>query len=80
MQIAAPSLHISLGIFHHLFKLYESQCHELDLELARHSVGIQSSTSTSFNDYCIKLKVIQTNEKEIQFDSLLKEADTFKHV
>ena len=34
MQVAIPTLHISLGIFDHLYKLYEDACHELDVKLA----------------------------------------------
>ena len=34
MQVCIPGLHISLGVFHKLFNLFEDACHKLDIEIA----------------------------------------------
>ena len=34
MQVCIPALHISLGVFHKLFNLFEEACHKLDIEIA----------------------------------------------
>lgn len=33
-QVCLPGLHITLGVFHRLFTLFEDECHHLDLQLA----------------------------------------------
>ena len=51
--MAIPCLHISLGIFHKLFEMYELQgCHQLDLLLAMEKAELGSSSdNSSFGQY-----------------------------
>ena len=35
IQVALPALHIDLGIFYKLFQLLETECHHLDMILAK---------------------------------------------
>ena len=45
-----PGLHITLGVFTKIFKLFEDTCHELDLKLACSSSQTAASSS-SFDEY-----------------------------
>ena len=46
MLVAMPALHISLGIFDRLYKLYEDACHELDVRLAATKSAPVQATDT----------------------------------
>ena len=73
-----PSLHISLGIYSHLFKCFQAQCHDLDLQLAIHQEHIPSLASQEFRIYSAKLQLIQANEDRIT--ALLQEATVYESV
>ena len=44
-KVCPPGLHISLGIFQHLFDLLEAECHTLDLEYAHQYSKPEDPTS-----------------------------------
>ena len=59
-----PGLHISLGIFYHLFELLEGCCKKLELSLAQHSS--QPDTPHSFRLYSAALQKVAELEEEIK--------------
>ena len=52
-----PGLHITLGIFDHLFDLLEEACHQLDILLAER--GRQADTLHSFKFYSAAIQNIK---------------------
>ena len=54
IQVAMPCLHISLGIFHKLFHMYEVQgCHHLDLLLATEKAEQGASYDSGSFGQCV---------------------------
>ena len=64
LQVSLPGLHITLGVFFRLWSLLEEECHQLDLELARHSAP-QAKDQVAFADYSIQVKEIAKLENEL---------------
>ena len=64
MQVAIPSLHISLGIFQKLFDMFENKCQEFDTKLALNLTNIPSS-SLAYKNYVANLAEIQAKEEAI---------------
>ena len=50
MQVSLPGLHITLGVFYRLWSLLEEACHQLDLELSKHTAPL-STDRGSFSQY-----------------------------
>ena len=69
-----PGLHISLGVFNHLFELLEGSCKKLDLALAQHSsqphtlysFRLYSDTLHSFSFYSAALQKVAKLEEDIR--------------
>lgn len=55
MQVAIPALHISLGIFDRLYKLYEDACHELDVKLAA-AMSAPVQENDTFMQYAVQIQ------------------------
>ena len=50
IMYSLPGLHITLGVFYRLWSLLEQACHQLDLELAKHTAPL-SADRQSFSEY-----------------------------
>ena len=75
MQVALPALHISLGIFDRLYKLYKDACHELDVKLAAAMSAPVQGTDT-FMQYS---KQIQEKGKMTEkMEEILNEAEWYE--
>ena len=66
-----PGLHISLGVFFHLFELLEDCCKKLDLALAQHSSHPDSLHS--FRLY--SAAVHKVAELEVEINNVTEEAE-----
>ena len=64
LQVSLPGLHITLGVFFRLWSLLEEECHQLDIELARHSAP-QAKDQVAFADYSRQIKEIAKLEIEL---------------
>ena len=65
--MCVPGLHLSLGIFDHLWTLLEEACTELDLRLAEGNNGEGGIGSGTFIQYSVALK--QRSSLKFQLDS-----------
>ena len=63
LQAALPGLHVSLGIFMKLWRLLESDCHKLDLELAMVGKGREEDRE-GFALYLERIQEISKLEEE----------------
>ena len=55
-NFSPPGLHITLGIYYHLFTLLETECHKLDCILAAHGQGELVGAGPSFEDHVAIVK------------------------
>ena len=63
MQVCLPGLHITLGVFHKMFELFEQECHNLDLQFAMQ--GAQEHTSTKFSEYSSALQKLFKSREQL---------------
>ena len=64
--MAIPALHISLGIFNKIFKLFQDACHSLDIKLAE-SLSTPEDSSISFKEYCATKQKMKDYQKQLNF-------------
>lgn len=75
MQVAIPALHISLGIFDRLYKLYEDACHELDVKLAAAMSAPVQATDT-FLQYAGQIQ--EKRKMTEKMEEFLNEAERYE--
>lgn len=63
-----PGLHITLGVFHRLFTLFEDECHELDLELAE----LMNPQTGDRPAYCSHSNTVREERKLLDAKALLE--------
>ena len=78
MQVALPALHISLGIFDRLYKLYEDACHNLDIKLATTETTAPAETKEAFLSYAAQQKEIKQLNR--QMEECLHKAERYHEV
>ena len=75
MQVAIPALHISLGIFDRLYKLYEDACHKLDVKLAA-AMSAPVQASDTFMQYAARIQEKRKMTEEM--NEFLEEAERYE--
>ena len=73
-----PGLHLSLGIFNHLYTLLEESCEELDLQLAFKTPSTGAGGGESFEKYSAGLSKL--HELEEQLEVLQQRQQTFQEL
>ena len=74
MQVAIPALHISLGIFDRLYKLYEEACHKLDVKLAA-AVSSPAQATDTFLQYAAQ--ILEKRKMTEKMEELMNEAERY---
>ena len=64
-----PGLHITLGVFHRLFTLFEDECHQLDLELAE----LTNPQAGDRPAYCSHSNTVREERKLLDAKALLED-------
>ena len=81
MQVCIPGLHVSLGIFHKLFKLLQDACHQLDVRAADYSGnGVHHSLTAMGGDQYKKYvqaiqELDQKEEEACQQEEIVKNTE-----
>ena len=64
IQVAIPSLHVSLGVFQKFFTLYESKCQEMDCKLALSMTDVQNS-SKAYQNFVARSAELQSKKDSV---------------
>ena len=75
LQVALPALHISLGIFERLYKLYEDACHSLDIKLATTAKAAPAEATKTFSSYITQQQEVQ--QLNHQMEECLHKAEQY---
>ena len=81
MQVCPPGLHLSLGIFCRCFKLIETACRALDMQLASESSltsNIRMVAGPTYTTYVSQVRAVNKLKEECQ--ALMEEARTLDEV
>ena len=64
-QVCIPGLHITLGVYLKLFKLFEFTCHKFDIEIADIFARKNYIVDSDFGDYVEIMTKVRTLELEV---------------
>lgn len=78
MQVALPALHISLGIFERLFRLYEDACHELDIKLTTTATSVPVEANEAYRSYAAQVREIKRLNQRME--ECLQDAERYEEV
>lgn len=71
-------MHISLGIFDRLYKLYEDDCHNLDIKLATTTTSLPAEAKEAFLSYASQQQEIQQLNR--QAEECLHKAERYHEI